>query len=167
MEVTAASAVLIPSEIVTLDYLKTKGGDPVRVRCEAINEITILESLKALPGQRPPRPGQDDVPIDELTSKAEQVALILERGTPMILAGSFLLDDEGKAVAAFYASEPPPHPNCIPVRMLRSDDLFKLVESIARLSGFLGGEAEANTFRGERDGDGASVGVVEGEQGHG
>jgi len=164
---TLASTVRIPIEMVQLEHLKTDSGDPVAVRCEAINEISVLRALRALPGASPPSAGAiDESDLDDearLLWKAERTALLMERGTALIEAGAFLEGPDGRPVQAFYAKDPPPHPFAIPIRMLRSDDILLLVDTIARLSGFIGGEAEAETFRTERSGTGDGLGDVEGE----
>jgi hypothetical protein len=146
--VTNVDDVAVPVSVVELEHLKTKTGEKVRVRCEQPDELVLQRIFLALPGARPVA-SDDDAAISD-QEKIERVA----RYAPVLIESATVLESpDGEVRPAFYFGAVKPHPKSIPGRVLRLSDLVKLAEEVSRLSGYLGGEAEAASFPdGERAG---------------
>ena len=130
------------SILVTLSDLKTRDGAAVRVLCLPLSKVECTRILEALPGERPK--GQKPDPAAQRLYNAD----VLDRcGGPLVEAGTALLVVAGELVRpAFYCGPTAPHPNALPWRTLTMADASELMETILKLSGFLGGAAEAARF---------------------
>jgi hypothetical protein len=156
---TQVDDIVMPVEMVELQHLKTRAGNPVRVRVEAVHELVIARILGALPGSRDKAP--DETGEGPTLPDAEEMNSYSE---PLIEAASSLVDYDGSEVRpAFYFNENSPnrHPRSVPGRMLRLEDRTLLVTTILRLSGYSGGAADEASFPdGKRKGGGGGDGAV-------
>lgn len=172
MEVSRASDVVVPVRTVELKHMRTKAG-PVRVQCEAVDEVIVLKVRRALPGLHPPKSGVEEVKdellgetpkptrsVEEALDDAIENAETLKRmAPPLIEAGTALLGDGGEWVRpAFYFDEATPrHPQSIPGRLLRVDDIEALVTAILQCGDFGAVEGDAPESGGFPDGDGVGA----------
>lgn len=159
---TVADEVALPVEVVALKHLKTRSGKPVRVRCEAVDEVVIARVMQALPGLRPPGL-EEPVPQDEATAFAT-VEHLNSLAPALLEVGTALMSPSGEWVRpAFYFDETKPrHPWSLPGRLLRVEDKSLMVEAILRIGGYLpGGQADEGGFHGgKRSGDAGGVGTL-------
>jgi len=161
--VTNIDDIAIPVELVTLKHLKTKGNQPVRVRCEAVDEVVIAAVMRGLPGMRPKSVEEATHPQSD-EEAFESVSELNALAPALLEAGTALLGPGGRWVRpAFYFDETKPRDAfSIPGRLLRVEDKSLMVEAILRVGGYLpGGQADEGAFHGgERVGNGDGVGVV-------
>jgi hypothetical protein len=144
LALTIATDVVLPFEDVELS-LRTKDGSPVVVRCEFIDELRSAEIMRRWAGDVPPTADMNEM------SDEESVALIAQRGRPLIEAGTMLLGPNGEEVRpAFYFGDGPRHPLSLPGRYLKMADLVLLSLTLFRLTGYAGGVPEASFPDGER-----------------
>lgn len=159
-QVTNIADVLLPVEVVTLTHLRTRAGEPVRVRCEALDELVVAEAFKRLGGERPPEVATavDPTDVEAATEVLRQLNVV---APALIEAGTSLEGPDGLEVRpAFYFGAARPHPLAIPGRLLRQEDRVNLCAAIMRLGGYLGGAAGAGFHGGDGGGGDAGVGVV-------
>ena len=166
MEPTRAADVVLPVEVVTLVHLKSRNGEPVRVRCEAVDEVVITTLLDALPGGRPPTLASGD---DSPEATRENLRLFNQHGPPLIEVATVLDDGNGGEVRPAFWFDPnkPRHAQSLPGRILRLEDRVLLAQSILRLSGYLGGAAGADFHGTNGEGVGGGVGTVAAGEGNG
>lgn len=169
--VTNADDIALPVEVVTLKHLRTRADEPVRVRCEAVDEVVVAGVMRGLPGLRPKSVG-DDAPVEASEEAAFESVRELNALAPALLeAGTVLVLGDGSEVRpAFYFDDAKPrHPKSIPGRLLRIEDKSLMVEAILRVGGYLpGGQADEASFHGvERGGAGGGVGTVPAGEGVG
>jgi hypothetical protein len=161
--VTRASQVALPVEPVALTHMKTVDGAPVVVLCEAVNEMKVYEVL-GLPGLR--TKGMDE-PADTPEGKEARAKFLITLGPLLLPLGTSLAGDDGGPPIrpAFHFEDGDGPAGALPGRLLRVQDIVKMVVSILQLSGF-GGAAEGAEFPdGEREGrsdSGGAVAAVEG-----
>jgi len=166
---TDVGAVRLPVEVVELLHLKTRDGQPVRVECEAIDELVVTQLLETLPGDTVERIRMREQ--QKARGNAAEPATLLsrakvfERYAPALIeTGTLLRDADGKEVRPAFWFDPdrPRHPLSIPGRLLRFEDKVLLVETVTRLSGYGGGAAaQGATFHaGEQEGRPGGVGAV-------
>lgn len=163
---TLVDDVELPVVVVELKHLKDRLRQPVRVLCERVDELTLLEVL-GLPGERAPEVAEGDAAA--ATADPLENARALERVAPRLIEAGTALDcrdPESGAVTrvrpAFYFDEARPHhPRSLPGRYLRAADKEALVRGVMLAGNYLGGDAEAGSFPGgERGGDGDGVGAA-------
>lgn len=144
---TQVEDVLLPVEFVTLTGkgLKTKGGEPIVVRVEFVDEGTLIEATEALPGYQPqigPKQKVDQVAVSKQ---------IVKLAPQLIAASCVLVRADGSEVRpAFYFGDDPKN-GALPGRFLSYGDKLRLVLTLLRICGFVGGAADKVRFR---DGDG-------------
>ena len=146
---TAAGDVDVPPEniLVTLSELKTRSGEPVRVLCVPVDQEDCTRILELLPGER-----IKGAKPDPAAERLRNARILKECGRPLIELGTALTDGAGELVKpAFYFGPTTPHPLAIPGRALTMAEASDLMETILKVSGFLGGAAEAARFH-ARDG---------------
>lgn len=145
---TVASEIALPVRLVELKHLKTQSDAPVRVRCEAVDEV-VLADLFGLPGL---------VDAQKIAEKDERhVRYLIEAGPALIHAATALSASDGSEIRpAFHADEAHAVPGSVPWRMLRFEDKAIVVETILSCSGY-GGAASPSFPDGKRAGaaDGA------------
>jgi hypothetical protein len=159
-QVTNIADVVLPVEVVTLAHLRTRAGEPVRVRCEALDELVVADAFKRLGGERPPEVAAlvDPTDLEAATETLRQLNVV---APALIEAGTSLDGPDGSEVRpAFYFGDRRPHPLSIPGRLLRQEDRVNLCATIMRLGGYMGGAAGATFHGGERGGRDGGVGVV-------
>ena len=160
VKVTVVTDIQLPIESVELEFLKTKDGEKVRVQCERVSELVMMELLMALPGGRPTaiQFSPERSPEEDLDSVRR---LNLYAG-PVIEAGTSLIDEQGNEIrpAFFFDAARPHHALSIPGRLLRETEKTALVEAVLRLSGYLGGPAAGTFPDGERGGADGGVGTT-------
>lgn len=161
--VTNVDDVALPMEVVELEFLRTVSGQPVRVLCEAVNELVIAEAFKALPGDGPK--ANDDAALDD-DEAMRRIAMARKMAEPLIEQATALASEGGLLRPAFYFGAVAPHPRCIPGRMLREADVMKLLETICRLGGY-GGATPASFHGADGTRGGNGVGTVAAVPGHG
>jgi len=150
--VTRATDVAVPVVVVELLHMRTTSGEPVRVLCGGADEL-VLHKAVGLPGGRPPTLEDDAGPRD-----AEADVEHLKRvAVPLLEAGTAFSDGNGGEVRpAFYWDPAKRVPGSIPGRLLRVEDLERLVTGVLRAGGYVetpGGESAAGAFHGgERGG---------------
>ena len=69
------SDIVLPQEVVELQHLKMRDGTPVRVTCEGLDELTLLDLTGGLSGQRPAVDTQEAVAAlggDEAVARMRQ-----------------------------------------------------------------------------------------------
>lgn len=155
---TVASDIALPVEIVELERLKTKAGEPVRIQCEAVDEMIATEPY-GLPGARVP------VEDSQRVSKRDRIAETLAKAPPIIHAGTVLINADGSEIRpAFHCDEAHAVPGSIPWRLVCVPDKLKVVYSIMSLSGY-GGAAEHRFSGGDGGGAVHGVGAVAGGEG--
>lgn len=130
---TNVTDIVLPVEVVTLKHLRTAAGEPVRVRCECINELALVEILQALPGARPDT--GPDVSGDDPIAMVKKLASV---APALIGLGTALDGPDGEVRPAFYWDGTARHPLSIPGRMLREEDILTLVVSLLKLGGYTG-----------------------------
>lgn len=136
--ITSVDDIALPIEDVALDHLRTHDGAKVVVRCERINEVLLLEATEMMPGGAP-----DDAAGDALA----QVRLVDRWAPALFRHGTALRGADGKEVRpAFYDGEVAPHPRSIPIRLLHEADKARLVVTLMRLGGYVGGAADEASF---------------------
>lgn len=161
-QVTNVGDVMLPTSVVELKHLRTRTGQPVRVRCEAVDELVVVETMRTLPGLKVK--SVDDgmgTPIDS-DSAFEQVRELARLAPALIEAGTSLAGADGDVRPAFTFGSGTGDPRALPGKMLRVEDKVALVEAILRCSGYLpGGPADAGSFPDAgRGGAGDGVGAV-------
>lgn len=156
--VTDVADIDLPVEVVTLAHLRTRSGDPVRVRVEGLDELVVAEAFKRLPGDSPPVAGGADLADPERASEALRQLNVV--APALIEAACGLESAEGEVRPAFYFGPVRPHPRSIPGRLLRQEDRVLLCATIMRLGGYMGGAAGATFHGGERSRGDGGVGVV-------
>lgn len=131
---TRAEDVVEPFIIVELVHLRTKGGDPVRVRCDKMDEMDLAKiyGLGGLNGE-------------VLTGEQVQAALNAGGWATIIHAATALADADGNPTVrpAFYFDEEHRKPGSLPARYLRLDDRLAIISGVQAVSG-LGGADEAS-----------------------
>lgn len=150
LTMTAAGAIALPVEMVELQHLKTKDGSPVVVRVERIDELRSALIMQRLPGGIPQVGPADGGEGD--TQAGIQRALHF---SPFVEACALLTGEDGRLVQAFYFGDEPPHPLCIPGRLLRVQDFVLLLTAALRQNGYLWGDSPEGAFPAE---DGAGLG---------
>lgn len=166
-QITRASDVALPIEIVTLEHLRTLAGEPVQVRCEMLDEVTMADLLGP-PGARPSQAGEaaDDPEISAGLDDTK-IRRINDSAPILLPAATALLGDDGALIRpAFYFTDAQKVPGAIDGRYLRLADRALLVSSILKLSG-LGGAAGAEFHGGKREGGGNGVGDLAPGEGDG
>lgn len=150
---TPVEQVALPIEDVELRRLRTKAGKPVVVRCEFVDEETILRVTEGLPGASP------EIGIVSAEERAERrvesVRRLLAYARPIIEAGTVLQKEDGTEVRPAFFFEADPGNGALPGRFLSASDRSLLFVTIMRLSGYAGGPADS--FRvdgGKREGGG-------------
>lgn len=143
-EITQVEDVALPVESVELTKLKRKGGAPVIVLCEAVDEIRLQRALRALPGAAPQMGMTEGVTQDP----SDVVESLVTRGAPLIEIGCVLKNADGTEVRpAFFFGDDPKN-GALPGRLLSIGDRTKIIVTILRLSGFGGAAAESASFSG-------------------
>lgn len=128
---TVVDEVALPIEIVTLKHLKTKAGDAVRVRCEALSVLVLADVLKALPGARPPQPeGEEQDPLEMLRTMNAYALPLIELATAMVTSS-------GREVRPAFWFREKVDPDSLPGRLLHEEDKMALVASVLRLGGYV------------------------------
>lgn len=162
--ITSVESIQLPTMIVELVHLKTRDGSPVRVQCESIDELKLVDIVKSWPGLSVPLPAESvpNVPPEEQVRMVSIMApSVIEAGTVLHRLGG------GEVRPAFYFGDTAPNPQSIPGRMLRASDIVLLVEGVLRCSGYMkGGPADSGSFHG-RDGGGGGAGGAAGGDGQG
>jgi hypothetical protein len=157
MDVTKAEDVAIPTRIVTLQYLKTKSGEPVKIYCEPIDELTLAK-MYGMPGLR-------SADGDKLRERDPmEVMRIAEAMTPeLIHAGTALADAEGNPTIrpAFHFDDAHKVQGSIDARFIRLEERLSLVNAVLELSGVGGAAKEASFHDGGGEGSPGGVGAVE------
>jgi hypothetical protein len=149
--------VVAPVEIVELQDLTTKDGEPVAVECTRVDELLYLEHL-GLPGA--------SMSIEELKSKLGGASLsslgqIRAALPPIVEAGTAFVAKDGRRIAPAFSWNPGKCPPAVPGHYLSTVDLSTLAAVILRLSRFASGAAEAATFPiRQREAGGESAGTV-------
>lgn len=131
-EVTAAGAIQAPApmtegEEVALLFLRDADGAPARVWVEPMPELELMDLLAALPAQAP-RDG-----ATETTGLAAVWETFKPYATGII---------ERCVTPRFSFKEPAPA-GCVPGAWLRDSERMALVVTALRVSGWMGGAAEA------------------------
>lgn len=168
-QVTNVQDVVLPTVVVELRHLRTRAGEPVRVRCEAVDELVIVDTMRGLPGLKVK--SVDDgmgTPTDS-DSAMEHVRELARLAPALIEAGTSLAGADGDVRPAFTFGSSGLDPRAIPGRMLRVEDKVALVDAILRCSGYLpGGPADAGAFPdGGRGGADDGLGAVSAGEGVG
>lgn len=154
---TRAEDVLLPVEVVELKHLVTRSGEPVRVLCGGVDEVVIQAVMRVLPGAHPPAfdDGEQGAGAGESEAYAESLKRI---AVPLLEAGTAFSDGNGGEVRpAFYWDPAKRVPGSIPGRLLRLEDIDRLVTATLRAGGYVapaaGGGPEDGSFHGgERGG---------------
>lgn len=153
-QATVASQVVLPQRLVELKYLKDVNGAPVRVLCEAVDELVVLEMF-ALPGARASASAEGAEP--DLNAMASQ---LLELAPALIRSATSLTNADGSPLRpAFHSDDSTAVPGSIPWRLLRLEEKLDVVLAILQLSG-VGGAAGAGFPGGDGKGSGDGVGAV-------
>ena len=149
---TAVNDVALPVEIVTLKHLKTKSGEAVRVRCEALSELVLADILKSLPGARPEQTENvADDPMEAVRVMNTYAPPLIEKATSFVNSGG----TEVRPAFWFTVSTG----DALPGRMLREEDKLLLVTTILRLGGYLADASEGAFPVQDGSGDAPSVGT--------
>lgn len=150
---SAIEEVALPIEDVQLLRLKTRTGDPVVVRCEFVDEETLLRVTEGLPGIAPEMGAASDA--EKAERRVRTVRQLMAYARPIIEAGTVLRREDGSEVRPAFYFESDPGTGALPGRFLSAADRSLLFATIMRLSGYVGGPA--SSFRvdgGERGGGG-------------
>lgn len=134
--ITKASDIALPIEVVELKHLRTKSGEPVKVLCGGADELVLQRVTKRLPGLDVPKMDDD---LGQQPSDVESVASMLKAMAPAILeAGTALAADDGKEIRpAFYWDSKNAVSGSISGNLLRLEDLNTLVTAVLRAGGYL------------------------------
>lgn len=148
--VTLAGSIKLPVSDVELKHLTDASGNPVVVRCERVDEVVVLRSLKTLPGSRD-GDAEREAELEQRAMTVEEQIAVGERLDQMAMelvpVGTALAAEGGTMVRpAFYFGDVPPYPGAVPWRMLRMEDKSALVTAILQVSGFGGGPAASTSF---------------------
>lgn len=155
-----------PILLVELKRLRNNDGTPVRVQCEAINELAALGDIGLPIGVSPQ---QKKAMQDELRTRAlKDTSFLMQRQHVVIEAGTMLLGPNGEEIRpAFWFTEQ--KPGALPGRWLSAVDTSLMFRTIMELSGYIGGPAEQAEFPASDEvgsGDGvAPVDAGEGDSG--
>lgn len=132
---TDVSKIARPVEVVQLKHLRTEDGEPVCVRCEAVDELVATES-HGLPGDRPP--------VDEKKLSAEQrrerTKENLEQARAIVHHGTSFVSGDAVVRPAFHYDDTDAVPGSVPWRFLSMADKVTVVNTVLRLSGYGGAE---------------------------
>ena len=130
-KVSRAGDIALPVCDVTLKHLQDTAGQPVVVRCEAVDEVVMAETF-GLPGvvQAQAVPDKDK----------RNVRYLIETGPMLVHSGTALRGKaEGEWVRpALHADDAHAVPGSVPWRLLRIEDKALVVEAILTLSGYGG-----------------------------
>lgn len=156
--------IVLPARIVELQHMRTRDGSPVRVQCESIDELRLVDIVKAWPGLGVPPPAGS---LPDLSAE-DQVRVVSTMAPAVIEAGCVLFHDgpDGRTEVrpAFYFGDRSTNPHSIPGRMLRASDIVKLVEAVLQCSGYMkGGPADSGAFHGGVGGGDGAGGAVAGD----
>lgn len=155
---TNVADIAVPVEMVKLEHLKTKAGEPVWVRCEALDETIITDIARALPGELPAGEKSRN------TDPERNIREVLRMAPALIEAGTVLVGPDGAEIRpAFYftAEAHRRSPLSLPGHPLRVADKIALCEAIMRLGGYVGGAAGAGFHAQEHVGREGGAGTVE------
>lgn len=142
MDATRLEDVALATEVVTLEHLKTKTGEPVKVLCEPINEFTLVRIL-GMPGSpamsEAERSAAMEAHFKSFDNNPEKMQELI---FPVLEAGAALMTNDGPYRPAFSDKTL----GSIPFRFLKVADAMALFTAILRVSGYAGGAAEAARF---------------------
>jgi hypothetical protein len=160
---TRAADVADATEKYTCRRLRTRDGKPVTFLCEAIDGVTLARLLKRLPIAVPhAEPTEDDAP-PESTDEDRELEFLEGPGVLLIEAGTALAGDDGSITRpAFWFGEP--KPGAIDGRRMPLEDRSNAVMAILRLSGYVGGPADALDFPADTERGTDGGGVVGGDE---
>lgn len=153
--ITNAFDIELPVTIVELEHLKTKTGERVRVRCEAVDELDAAKAY-GMPGQHGANPDGSSSSLDVIN--------IVDKVAPVLIHGATVLADaDGNHTIrpAFHFDEEHRVNGSIPARYLRMSDKMALITAILHNSGLGGAASEASFLSRDREGLPLGVGVVE------
>jgi hypothetical protein len=153
------NVVALPVKVVELANLKMQDGSPVRVRCEAVDELVMAELL-GLPGAKPVSSEGSAL------SKEDEVRALVAMAAPLVHSSTVLLLGDREVRPAFYCDDEHRVDGAIPWRMVRVQDKVNVVVTILGNSG-ADGAAEASFHGDDREGGGDSVGTLEAGEGVG
>lgn len=134
--------IVLPVELVELTGkgLRTKDGKPIVVRVEFVDEEIIVEAAEAMPGTAP------EIGLAQKPDKVKTAKQMVKLSPALIEASCVLMHADGREVRpAFYFGEDP-GTGALPGRFLSFGDKLKLVLTLLRLCGFVGGAADRVTF---------------------
>lgn len=147
--------VALPVTVVELVHMKLTDGSPVRVRCEAVDEMVMLE-LFGLPGASPPAAGDEDA--TSATDSTVEVKALMAMAPPLVHDATVLLLGDREVRPAFHCDDSHATPGSIPWRMVQIADKQKVVVGILQNSGARGA-AEASFSGGDGKGSGDGLGT--------
>ena len=169
MEPTNISDIRLPQELVTLKHLRTNGGQPVQVMCEALDDLTMAELTGGLSGARGTPPSATGDPVADAGGVEALARLTDDRAVALIGRATWIGGPDGSEVRPAFWFDPnaPRDARSIPGRMLRYEDRIALLEGIMRAGNYLGGQADATSFpiHGEGLAGGVGVGAAGGPDG--
>lgn len=140
---TAVGNIALPVSYVQLTDLKTTAGEPVTVRVEAVDQLTMAR-IAALPGHRPEATEAAGLSPETIETMEKMAAL----SKPLIELSTSLVDAEGNDVRPAFWFDPnkPRHELSIPGRLLGVRDMADLCMEILRVSGYVGGASDEAKF---------------------
>lgn len=155
-ELTRIDDVAVPRRVVALKRLRDRSGQPVRVACEAIDELVIQRITGAVPGipaglRRKDRNGEGD---HVEPGEAEKVMPYAEQ---LIEAGVRMMHADGSEGPAFWFTAP--IAGALPGRFLSVSEKVLLFVTIMELCGYVGGHLDEVRFPGG-DGEGMGDGLA-------
>lgn len=144
---TGAGEIELPVEDVVLTgkALRRKGGAPLVVRCEFIEEDVLLRAVESTPGHAP------TMGVPEKKSLIDTTRGLLKYAPGLITAGCVLVDENGVEQRPAFHFGADPHDGSLPGRFLSTPEKLVLLMTILRLSGYVGGAADSIRFP-DRDG---------------
>jgi hypothetical protein len=132
---TDVSKIARPVEVVQLKHLRTEDGEPVCVRCEAVDELVAMES-NGNPGEH--------APIDEakltLEQKRARAKKNLDEAAAVVHLGTSFVSGDSIVRPAFHYDEAHAVPGSIPWRYVSVEDKVLIVNTVLRLTGYGGAE---------------------------
>jgi hypothetical protein len=150
---SALTDILIPIEIVELEYIRTKDGKPARIQCESVDELSIARTVEALPGLGPKLSEEQKAALANSSLERYEA-----KAPALIEAGTALLGPDGQLIRPAFWFTADPKNGAIPGRFLRQMDRLRLVKAILRCGCYLGGAADELGFPGGERGRGTNGG---------